>query len=221
MCGTCHSGSRSFAGLILLALGALLFLGSGVWWTLFILVPGLLLLLPAWYGGALGAAIFAIPGMLVLGTGALLAVMSITGLWHSWAYAWTLYGAFLGLAFMLMGLRLPDPSLYSVGGWFVRISLIACAILAFFFEAVLGIGGLSVPGGPMLIIILGLALLFYSRAGRTMFEPPAAWTEPEKTKRKHDDDVLFRGPIVYGPRVRSHGGEELTSLDREQPQERK
>ncbi|GIV82397.1 MAG: hypothetical protein KatS3mg051_1751 [Anaerolineae bacterium] len=221
MCGTCHRGSRSLAGLVLLALGALLFLDSGVWWTLFILVPGLLLLLPAWYSGAVGAAIFAIPGMLVLGTGALLAVMGFTGLWHSWAYAWTLYGAFLGLAFMLVGLRLPDPSLYNVGGWFVRISLIACVILAFFFEVVLGIGGLSVPGGPLLFIILGLALLFYSRAGRAMFEPPAAWTEPEKAKRKRDDDVPFRGPIVYGTRVRSHGGEELTYLDREQPQKRK
>ncbi len=205
MCGTCHSGSRPFAGLILLALGALLFLGSGVWWTLFILVPGLLLLLPAWYGGAVGAAIFAIPGMLVLGTGVLLAVMGFTGLWHSWAYAWTLYGAFLGLAFMLMGLRLPNPSLYAAGGWFVRISLIACALFAFFFEAVLGLGGLSVPGGPLLFIILGMALLFYSRAGT------------EKAKRKRGDDVLFRGPIVYGTRVRSHGGE---YLDRGHPQER-
>ncbi len=219
MCGTCHPGSRSFIGLILLALGALLFLGSGVWWTLFILVPGLLLLLPAWYGGAVGAAIFAIPGMLVLGTGALLAVMGFTGLWHSWAYAWTLYGAFLGLAFMLMGLRLPDPSLYAVGGWFVRISLIACALLAFFFEVVLGIGGLSVPGGPLLLLILGLALLLYGRAGRALFEPPAAWTGVEKARRKRDDDVPFRGPIVYGTRVRSHGGEELLRSSRERPHE--
>ncbi|GAB4421260.1 MAG: hypothetical protein Kow00106_18110 [Anaerolineae bacterium] len=221
MCGPRGSDSRPFARFILVALGVLLFVGIVPWWTLFILVPGALLLLPAWYGGAAGAAVFAIPGTLVLGTGALLTVMEVTGLWHSWAYAWTLYGAFLGLAFMLMGVRLPDPSLYNVGGWFVRISLIACVILAFFFEVVLGIGGLSAPRGPLLFIILGVALLFYSRAGRAMFEPPAAWTEPEKAKRKRDDDVPFRGPIVYGTRVRSHGGEELTYLDREQLQKRK
>lgn len=219
MCGTHPCGSRPFGWLILAGLGMYLFLGVGPWWTLFILVPGALLLLPAWYGGAVGAAVFAIPAMLTLGTGALLAVMDITGLWHSWAYAWTLYGAFLGLAFMLMGVRLPNRSLYETGSWFVRISLIVCAIFALFFEVVLGLGGLSTPGGPLLLIVLGLALLLYSRAGRALLEPPATWEGAGKSKRKgkRDDAPLFRGPIVYGTRVRSLGGEELDYLDHKRP----
>jgi hypothetical protein len=202
-------------------LGAYLFVGAGPWWTLFILVPGVLLFLPAWYGGAVGAAVFAIPAMLTLGTGALLAVMDITGLWRSWAYAWTLYGAFLGLAFMLMGVRLTNRSLYETGNWFVRISLIVCALFAFFFEIVLNVDGLSAPGGPLLLIALGLALLLHSRAGRAWPESSAPWKRVGKPKRKskRDDAPLFRGPIVYGTRVRSLGGEEPGYPDRERPRQ--
>ncbi|RPI92611.1 MAG: hypothetical protein EHM39_13455, partial [Chloroflexi bacterium] len=148
------------AAVLLIALGVLSLMGVGMLWPMFILVPGLMMLGIAFAGGRAGAAAMSIPGMLVTGTGALMFVQNLTGHWESWAYAWTLYGVFLGMGFMLMAQRLGDPSLHRVGRGFVNISLLVFAGLAFMFEIIFGIGRY---GGMNALLLIGLGLFLLTR----------------------------------------------------------
>lgn len=107
----------------LLAVGILMLFGIG---NLFLavmmggifLLPGLLLM-RVYDNGHESTAPFAVPGVLITGTGLLLVFQSLTGYWESWAYAWTLYGVFLGYGIKLMGQRLSDETLMSVGTGFM------------------------------------------------------------------------------------------------------
>ena len=47
MCCNSDSDKRIFGAMALIALGVILLTGLGMWWPLFIVMPGLLLLLPA------------------------------------------------------------------------------------------------------------------------------------------------------------------------------
>ncbi|MEB2287352.1 MAG: hypothetical protein OZ934_04490 [Anaerolineae bacterium] len=207
MFGDSNSDRRIFGAMALIALGAILLTGLGMWWPLFIVVPGLLLLLPAWYGGAAGAVLFAIPGMMVTGTGALLAAMAVTGYWQAWAYAWTLYGVFLGMAFLLMSRQLSNASLYTAGQGLVRASLIGFVAFGLFFELVIGIGigGLGAPFGPLVLIALGFWLLMRSSGSRRRLAAREDDYGKLKRKAKRDEAALFTGPVIYGTRVRSRG----------------
>jgi hypothetical protein len=192
---------RVILAIILIALGAMSFMGMGLMWPMFILVPGLILLSIALFGGPAGAAAMSIPGMIVAGTGALLMVQNWTGYWESWAYAWTLYGVFLGMGFMLMGDRLGDDALPRIGQGFVRAGLIAFVAFGAFFELIIGISGRRAPLA-LALIVLGLFLLAREGTGRPC--PLAGWSKPKrKAKPKRDADRLFTGPIVYGARVSS------------------
>ncbi len=205
---SCHSDSnrRFLMALALMLLGLFLLTGLGVWWPLFFVIPGLLLLLPALYGGATGAVLFAIPGMIVTGTGALFAAMTITDYWQAWAYAWTLYGAFLGMAFLLMGRQLSNASLDTSGRWLIRASLLAFVAFGLFFELVIGIGMPSLQAGPLVLIMLGFLLLLRNGAGRRQIAGPDDGFSKAKRKAKRGEEALFSGPLVYGTRVRSRGG---------------
>lgn len=205
MCCDSNSDRRIFRAMALIALGVILLTGLGVWWPLFIVVPGLLLLLPAWYGGATGAVLFAIPGMMVTGTGALFAAMAVTGYWQAWAYAWTLYGAFLGMAFLLMSRQLSNVSLYTTGQGLIRASLIGFVAFGLFFELVIGIGWLGAPLGPLVLIALGLMLLLRSGGNKRRLAARDDATSKPKRKAKRGEEALFTGPVIYGTRVRSRG----------------
>lgn len=205
MCCNSDSDKRIFGAMALIALGVILLTGLGMWWPLFIVMPGLLLLLPALYGGATGAVLFAIPGMMVAGTGALFAAMSVTGYWEAWAYAWTLYGAFLGMAFLLMSRQLSNASLYTAGQGLIRASLIGFVLFGLFFELVIGIGWLGAPLGPLVLIALGFLLLLRSGAGRRQLAAREGEYSKLKRKAKRNEEALFTGPVIYGTRVRSRG----------------
>lgn len=205
MCCDFDSDKRIFGAMALIALGIVLLTGLGLWWPLFIMMPGLLLLLPARYGGATGAVLFAIPGMVVAGTGALLAAMAVTGYWQAWAYAWTLYGAFLGMAFLLMSRQLSNASLYNAGQRLIRASLIGFVLFGLFFELVIGIGWLGAPLGPLVLIALGFMLLMRSGGNKRRLAARDDDTGKLKRKAKRDDAALFTGPVIYGTRVRSRG----------------
>ena len=205
MCCDFDSDKRIFGAMALIALGVVLLTGLGLWWPLFIMMPGLLLLLLARYGGATGAVLFAIPGMVIAGTGALLAAMAVTGYWQAWAYAWTLYGAFLGMAFLLMSRQLSNASLYNAGQRLIRASLIGFVLFGLFFELVIGIGWLSAPLGPLVLIALGFMLLMRSGGNKRRLAARDDDTGKLKRKAKRDDATLFTGPVIYGTRVRSRG----------------
>jgi hypothetical protein len=213
-----YSG-RVIVAVMLIGLGVLSLMGIGLLWPLFILVPGLLMLAGAFGGGRTGAAALAIPGMIVTGTGALLFAQNLTGYWESWSYAWTLYGAFLGMGFMLMGQKFEDDSLHRVGRGFVNVSLVMFTVFAFFFEIVIGISG----RGPLnALILIGLGLFLMTRGSLSQRIAAAldrgdAGKPKRKVKTKRDDDRLFTGPIVYGTHVTSRSASRLSVSDNDDP----
>jgi hypothetical protein len=192
---------RGFIAMALIAIGLMSLMGINLMWPMFILVPGLIMLGIALFGGSVGAATFAIPGALTAGTGAILFIQNLTNYWESWAYAWTLYPAFLGLGFMVMAQQFADSSLERVGRWFVRGSMIGFVGFALFFEIVIGIsGGLSAPGA-LLLIGVGLFLMLRGESLGIAGSQLSSGGHKAKVKPKRRDDVLFTGPIVYGTRA--------------------
>ena len=106
--------NRTLVAASMVGLGLVLLFGLGNFWALFILLPGLAFL-RAYDSGHEAAAPMAIPGMLITGTGAIFLLQSLTGFWESWAFAWTLYGVFLGSGLVMMGKRINDDTLIKVG----------------------------------------------------------------------------------------------------------
>lgn len=190
--------NRAMIAFGLILVGAMALMGLSLLWPLLILVPGLLLLLPAVKGGPGSAAVFAIPGAMIAGTGALMFIQNLTGYWDSWAYAWTLYGAFLGGAFMLMGQKISD-GLEKVGRVFVQVSLVAFVALAILFEVVFGMSGIG-PLGALLLIGLGIFLLTHDKDNNRLLDALKPSAKAKHTpKLKHE--ALFTGPVVYGTRA--------------------
>lgn len=142
-------------------------LGVSVWtilWPFFIILPGAFLLYIAMQSRWLAWVAF--PASIVTGTGVMMLVMSITDHFEAWAYAWTLYGAFLGLAFQFVDRQTnAGGSLDAVGRMFVRAALIAFLGFGAFFEILIFNAGSPVValGVPLLLIASGLYML--SRTG--------------------------------------------------------
>jgi hypothetical protein len=184
------------AALILIGLGVLFWLDISLLWPLFVLVPGVMLMAITYAGGR-ATAPFAIPGMLALGIGGLLLFQNVFDYWQSWSYAWTLFGAFLGMGLIIMGQQVESDDLQRVGRGFVKFSLILFAGFAVLMEVVIGVSGSGL--GPLLLIGAGLYLLMRNTVCGT---PPRTPKRKPKAKRKlkRQDDVLFTGPVVYGSR---------------------
>ena len=200
-------GGRVVAALGLIALGTVPLFGFSAIWPLTILAPGLVFLAMSSSGGRRTAP-FAIPGMLVAGTGALLFFQNLTGHWVSWSYAWTLYGVFLGLGFILMGKLMGDDTLPAVGRGFVKAGVIGFVAFAFLMEVVFNAGGAAWLLSALLIAG-GLILLARTLAGQQRHAG-------RKIKRKRREDALFTGPIVYGSRVvRSSNGSRMVAPEQD------
>jgi hypothetical protein len=108
--------------------------GSG--WTLFIIVPGLVLLalgVPLRDGAAQAVTI---AGAAVTTVGLLLLFQDQTGRYESWAYAWALIPAAVGLALVVNGLRFDRRDLVTLGSRLVAGFGIALLFGAWYFETV-------------------------------------------------------------------------------------
>lgn len=189
-----NKNTRTVAAIILIGVGLMSMMSLNLLWPMFILLPGLVMLGMALWGGRAGATALSIPGMFVSGLGGLLFIQNWTGYWESWAYAWTLLGVFVGMGFMLMGQRLEERSVHRLGRWFVNGSLVAFAGFALIFELIIGISG----GGGTLgaLIMVGLGLLLLNRDGGLRQSSLG-----NSAKAKRDEEPLFTGPIVYGSRA--------------------
>lgn len=133
---------QSVATILMLAGGLFLFcslagvLISTFWPFLFIIMPGLVFLSLGFNNTPTRHMV--IPGAIIVGTGLILQVMSIVGHWEAWAYAWTLYAVFLGMAFIFVGENENgEESLASVGNCFVRFGLSAFLFLGLVFETLI------------------------------------------------------------------------------------
>jgi hypothetical protein len=165
-----YGAATTVGGAVLVGLGLLLFVQQAFGfdfghygWPLFILLPGLALLGGFAVGGR-GAAGLAIPGCVVTMVGLLLAIQNTFDIWQTWAYAWGLIVAAVGLGLRLMGERLGQPRPVVVGTYLLEGGVFAFVVFAVFFELILGLssvgaGALRGTFGPALLILAGLYLL--------------------------------------------------------------
>ena len=134
-------------------------------WPLFVIVPGLTLLVVGFVGLGQGASV---PGGIVTMLGLLLAYQSSTGDWASWAFAWSLVAPFgIGLGMYLQALRDRDDAALRTGRTLMFIGLLIFMIGFVFFESILGISGrdYGIFGKialPVLVIVIGAILLWRS-----------------------------------------------------------
>jgi hypothetical protein len=166
------AGSSAALGIVLVvvglfALGVVLF---GVdltqyGWPLFVIIPGLTLLVVGFLGGGAGASV---PGGIVTMLGLVLAYQSSTGDWASWAFAWALIApGGVGLGLYLQALRDRDPEGLRRGRTLMFVAALIFMIGFVLFESILGISGLDYgvfgkAALPALLIVIGLILLVRS-----------------------------------------------------------
>ncbi len=156
--------ARGFIGVGLVFLLGQLFGFSwlSVLWPLLVILSGLPFLYlsrrssnPAYTG-------FIYPGLIITGTGLLLLFQSLTGHWESWAYAWLLYPALVGLAMQHEGTVRDNKGQRRTGKWMTRASMAGFFGLAVVFELFVFsslFGGLFGWLWPLALIGGGLLLL--------------------------------------------------------------
>jgi hypothetical protein len=165
-------GSSAALGIVLVVVGlfALGVVEFGVdltqyGWPLFVIVPGLTLLVIGFLGGGAGASV---PGGIVTMLGLVLAYQSSTGDWPSWAFAWSLVAPFgVGLGLYLQALRDRDTVMLRRGRTLIFIGAMIFMIGFVFFESILGISGMDYgifgkAALPALLIVIGIILLVRS-----------------------------------------------------------
>ena len=170
-------------GLILIALGLLFLLSNlgldvgGYGWPLFVIGPGLLFFVGMVVGGRKSAPL-AIPGSIVTTVGLILLYQSTFDHFGSWAYAWALITASVGVGTMIDGWWRDNPDGIARGWRMAQIGLLMFAIGLFFFELVINMSGMArgavrdfaVPG---LLIVAGLYLFLRRRTAGVAGPEPA------------------------------------------------
>jgi hypothetical protein len=165
-------GSTMALGIVLVVVG-LFALGIVVFgidltqygWPLFVIIPGLTLLVVGFVGGGVGASV---PGGIVTMLGLVLAYQSSSGDWASWAFAWALVApGGVGLGLYLQALRDRDPVMLRRGRTLMFIAALIFIIGFVFFESILGISGTDYgmfgkAALPGLLIVIGIILLVRS-----------------------------------------------------------
>ncbi len=165
-------GSGAALGIVLVVVGlfALGVVEFGVdltqyGWPLFVIIPGLTLLVIGFLGGGAGASV---PGGIVTMLGLVLAYQSSTGDWPSWAFAWALVApGGVGLGLYLQALRDRDQVMLRRGRTLIFIAAMIFMIGFVLFESILGISGMDYgifgkAALPALLIVIGIILLVRS-----------------------------------------------------------
>ena len=161
-------------GLGLIAFGVLFLAGTilqidiwGTLWPLFIIIPGLLFFVGMIVLGRPGAPL-AVPGSIITMAGVLLFIQNLTGLWSTWAYAWTLVApTAVGIGVAIAGMWNDDQKAVRVGSALAGIGIAVFFFLVIFFELILNLNGLrSGPVGrvalPVLVIAAGVGVLAWA-----------------------------------------------------------
>lgn len=164
-----HFGSSAALGLVLIVVGifALVIVLAGIdltqyGWPLFVIIPGLTLLVVGFAGLGQGASI---PGGIITMLGLVLAYQNSTNDWASWAYAWALIvPGGVGLGMYLQALRDRDQHALRTGRTLMFVAAMIFVIGFVLFESILGISGrdYGVVGKaalPALLIVIGIILL--------------------------------------------------------------
>ena len=167
------AASSTAIGIVLVVIGifALFVVMSGIdltqsGWPLFIIIPGLTLLV---VGFVWAGAVATIPGGIVTMLGLVLAYTSESDHWPMWAYAWSLVAPFgVGVGMYLQALRDRDQSSLRNGRTLMLVGVMIFLIGFVLFESILGVSGRDAFGPigkaalPALLIIVGVILLVRS-----------------------------------------------------------
>lgn len=143
---------------------------SSFGWPLFVIIPGVTLLIVGFISLGTGAAI---PGGILTMVGLVLAYQNSTGHWTSWAYAWALVApGGVGLGLFLQGLRERNGNLIKQGRSLMFIAVLIFMVGFVFFESILNISGINdeplvKAALPALFIVIGILLLARSIANRS------------------------------------------------------
>jgi hypothetical protein len=166
-----RSSSQVAIGIALLLVGVLMFsaqlvpdlrqmIAPYLSWPLFIGAFGLILI----FTGFISRNPESITGgCFFIGLAGIFIYQNSTGDWASWAYMWTLFGAFSGAGLILSSFVAPVPQKKIIRG--LRDILVS-AIMFFVFSSLLGHKDWAGPYWPVLIILAGLIMLlkpFFAR----------------------------------------------------------
>lgn len=156
-------------GVILVVLGAIFLLARFGWggfaWPLFVIVPGVVLLLLALVGPRSSSGL-AVPGAIVTTVGLILAVMDATGTYHAWSYAWGLVLAAVGVGSFLQSSIEHDVPGQREGLKQAGLGLALFAGFGVFFELLIFGGGFRGTAGwllPAILILAGAWMLWRDR----------------------------------------------------------
>lgn len=155
-------------GMVLLALSIFLDNAANIALPLVFLMLGgvFFLLVPAGSARWPLASVLFIPGSFLIALGLILLLNTLTGDTRSWAYAWLLLVAGLGLGVILAGRDRAWRSWITLAGW-------GMAVLGLTLFAVFGAiaGGLFIKIAAPLLIMVGGAAFYFLRLDRLLPEP--------------------------------------------------
>ena len=214
---TAERDGRPVLAVGLIGLGVLVFFGQltgfggmlSTLWPLFVTLPGLAFLYFA-YTGDKNVAGLAVPGTVITGTGLILFYQNVTGHWESWAYIWTLYPLFVGLALRFMAHRTGSAESQKASSILMRIGAVGFIIGAVFFELMIfnhgGIfGNLALP---IVLVALGAFMLMSNKKRH--------FAGSDAGKRKLDD-FYANGKYKNSDRLQQQIDEALAEDDEHTP----
>ena len=134
-----------------------------VGWPLWVLGPGVVLLLLGLSRASLSG--LTIAGSIITAVGLILFYGNLTGHWEAWAYAWALVApGGSGVGMVLQGARSGDRGMAQAGLWQIVTGVAIFVVGFIFFEQIIGISGrrfdLASWVLPALLIGLGVLVLF-------------------------------------------------------------
>lgn len=163
-----RGGSSLALGIVLVVLGAFALLvqftgfDAGEAWPLFVVIPGLTLLLIGFVSLGSGALI---PGAILSVIGLILAYMNASQDWTAWAFVWPLVlPGGVGVGIFLQGLRNRDAQLLRQGRVLMFVAAVIFMIGFVIFGTIFRIGGTDYgwfgkAALPALLIVVGIVLL--------------------------------------------------------------
>lgn len=137
--------------------------GSG--WTLFLIVPGVLLLAGGLATTQPAGQGVTIAGSVVTTLGVMMLVMDRTETWNTWAFAWALIPLAAGVGLVLHGLRTDDQQRVGAG---LRLAAVSAALFlagAWYFGTLFQTGNPPIELGdawPLVLVVIGVVVIAVS-----------------------------------------------------------
>lgn len=204
-----------WGGALLVGLGIIFLLGQflrlDVWgfiWPFFIIAVGLTFFAGMLAGGRAAGAL-ALPGSIITTIGSILFVQNTFHIWGTWAYAWGLIIAAVGIGLLIFGRQSSLPELRQVGRIVLVVGLGLFFVFGLFFELGAALLGLRSMGGvlwPLLLILVGLYFLI----GRPLF---SQWSGPV-SRSEVSFNSLGQSPSGAPEAIFTGGGEQMSGVRR-------